>query len=103
MNSIIKNKAQALLLLVLMAGQLLGISGAHAADNLVYYHNDALGSPVAATDQTGNVLWQEEYKPYGKRLLKEANTSEASPWFTGKPEELKGRKLKGSVTNENHY
>ena len=87
MSTIKNTTAKALLLLVLMVGQLLGISGVHAADNIVYYHNDALGSPVAATDQTGNVLWQEEYKPYGKRLLKEANTSEASPWFTGKPEE----------------
>lgn len=58
-----------------------------AADNVVYFHNDALGSPVAATDQTGRVLWREEYKPYGKRLLNENQSADNKLWFTGKYEE----------------
>lgn len=31
--------------------------------SVVYYHNDALGSPVAATDEDGEVLWREDYAP----------------------------------------
>ena len=37
-----------------------------------YYHPDALGSPVAATDEGGNILWKEIYAPFGERILKQA-------------------------------
>lgn len=32
-----------------------------------YYHTDHLGSPVAATDERGELLWREQYRPYGER------------------------------------
>ena len=39
------------------------------ADRLVtYYHNDILGSPVAATDEAGELLWRETYRPYGEKI-----------------------------------
>ena len=70
-------------------------------EEIIYYHNDALGSPVVATDANGDVLWQEEYSPYGSRLLLESQESDCSSgtcipvesawdekqWFTGKLEE----------------
>ncbi|MFC1685296.1 RHS repeat domain-containing protein [Pseudomonadota bacterium] len=59
---------------------------ASAVERVTYYHNDALGSPVAATDAQGNVLWREAYEPYGKRLLKEDGGKE-EVWYTGKQEE----------------
>ena len=31
------------------------------------YHVDPVGSPIAATDQAGAVLWRESYFPYGER------------------------------------
>ena len=37
------------------------------SETVTYYHNDALGSPVAATDASGNLLWRETYRPYGER------------------------------------
>ena len=43
------------------------MSPAHAA-TVTYYHNDALGSPIAATDAAGALLWRETYRPYGERL-----------------------------------
>lgn len=50
-----------------------------------YYHNDILGSPVAATDQDGDLLWREEYKPYGERILNEQEAADNSRWYTGHP------------------
>lgn len=57
-----------------------------AASVVTYYHNDALGSPVAATNGAGEVIWREEYRPYGTRLLKEDEGTNED-WFTGKPHE----------------
>lgn len=34
---------------------------------ITYYHTDHLGSPVAATDERGELLWREQYRPYGER------------------------------------
>ncbi|RLA47969.1 MAG: hypothetical protein DRQ97_05135 [Gammaproteobacteria bacterium] len=70
-------------------------------EEIIYYHSDALGSPIAATDTNGDVLWREEYSPYGSRLLLESQESDCSSgtcipvesawdekqWFTGKLEE----------------
>ena len=36
---------------------------------LTYYHNDVLGSPIAASDQYGGLLWKEEYKPFGEKVI----------------------------------
>lgn len=57
-----------------------------AASVVTYYHNDALGSPVAATKGDGEVIWREEYRPYGTRLIKEDEGTNED-WFTGKPHE----------------
>lgn len=60
---------------------------AQAADRITYYHNDALGSPVAATSQTGQLLWRESYRPYGERLTNAPASANNRTWFTGKQEE----------------
>jgi RHS repeat-associated protein len=72
----------------MMVGLLLGccLSPAGATDTIIYYHNDALGSPIAATNAQGQVIWREQYKPYGERLVK-APESRNALWYTGKPEE----------------
>ncbi len=46
---------------------LLSIS-AFAGTEIIYYHNDLQGSPVAATDENGSILWKEDYAPYGTKL-----------------------------------
>lgn len=50
-----------------------------AAEVVTYYHNDHLGSPIAATDDTGTVVWQQAYGPWGLKLT--ANTDERG--YTG--------------------
>ena len=43
-------------LLLVLAGIL---TGAARADVITYFHNDISGSPVAATDANGRLLWKE--------------------------------------------
>src|SRR2546426_2656329 len=38
---------------------------ASAGEYVLFHHNDALGSPVALTDSSGNVVWRTDYEPFG--------------------------------------
>jgi RHS repeat-associated protein len=72
-------------------------------EQVIYYHNDALGSPIAATDKNGNVLWREQYAPFGSRLSHESREIDCDGeacmpvesswdeklWYTGKLEETR--------------
>lgn len=60
----------------------LGLHGTLAQAQTVYFHNDPAGSPIAASDETGNLLWRESYRPYGERMLKPATAN--TQWFHGK-------------------
>jgi RHS repeat-associated protein len=79
---------RAMQLLVLALFVIIGLSASHAwaINETTYYHYDALGSPVAATDASGKVNWREDYTPYGERIRKPTNTTNNN-WYTGKPEE----------------
>jgi RHS repeat-associated protein len=52
-----------------------------SAERLTYIHTDALGSPIAATDTSGNLLWREKYLPYGEKTLNQGNSTNL--WYTG--------------------
>jgi len=47
-----------------------------------FLHSDHLGSPVAATDIAGNILWRERYSPYGEKQLDPALNRDGEG-FTG--------------------
>ncbi len=69
-----------------LVGVLMGWSfAARAVETVTYYHLDALGSPVAATDASGNVVWREAYRPYGARINMEPAAANQSRWYTGHP------------------
>lgn len=71
-----------------LALSLVCASMANAAEQIIYYHFDALGSPVAASDATGNYyLWKETYQPYGARIQKQPNSVNNTRWYTGKPQD----------------
>lgn len=57
--------AQLLAAGLLLAGLLPAQAGQLVLDS--YYHNDHLGSPAAATDERGDLLWRAHYRPYGER------------------------------------
>jgi len=66
------------LLLALLSLQVQGV------ERVVHYHNDALGSPIAATDEQGRVVWRKSYAPYGQPIGPAAPNE---PGYTGKFEE----------------
>lgn len=41
-----------------------------AQETVEYIHTDALGSPVAITDQAGNVIGRATYQPFGETVEK---------------------------------
>ncbi|MCP4494114.1 MAG: hypothetical protein GY820_43450 [Gammaproteobacteria bacterium] len=53
---------------ILLIATLLISSQSLAVQTITFYHNDVLGSPVAATDENGNICWREDYQPYGEKL-----------------------------------
>jgi uncharacterized protein RhaS with RHS repeats len=55
-----------------------------AAGSVTYFHNDLAGSPVAATDASGQVLWRESWRPYGERLVNAPVASANTVWFTSR-------------------
>ena len=61
-------------------------SRTEANDSVFYYHRDHLGSTMAVTDQSGNIVQQVEYTPWGEVFLEKRNGSYFySPYlFNGK-------------------
>lgn len=43
-------------------------TGGTGGPETAYLHADHLGSPVAATDDTGAILWAEHFTPYGENI-----------------------------------
>lgn len=70
-------------LLTGLLGVLLTFSS-YAADYITYYHNDALGSPRVATDKNGNVVWGQNYTPYGKQTHQGDTGNSTVFSYTGK-------------------
>ena len=60
-------------------------SGTVAAQTTTYFHNDASGTPLIATDANGNVVWKENYRPYGERLDNPSAEFGNSIGFAGRP------------------
>jgi RHS repeat-associated protein len=65
-------------------GTLLFTAVAAAASTVTYYYNDLAGSPVVATNATGQVIWRESYQPYGGRTRNEPSSAENKVWFTSR-------------------
>src|SRR5262245_16631514 len=62
-----------------------GPLAAQTVETVTYYHWDALGSPVAATDEQGDLKWREEYQPFGERMERAPAARENRRWYTGHP------------------
>ena len=73
------NSITVVLLWLLMVGTVF------AVEQIIYYHSDALGSVVATTDENGDVLWRESYRPFGSRIDNTVSTKDNTPFYTGKP------------------
>jgi len=81
LKSTVTRMLLALLALFMLAGQ----TPAEVSETVTYFHTDGLGSVIAATDESGNLLWRERYRPFGNRLEKAVTTDEHALYYTGKP------------------
>jgi len=59
-------------------------------EHITYYHNNAVGSPLAASDESGAELWHESYDPFGSRQLEQPAGQGNDLWFAGKPQDSSG-------------
>src|SRR6266571_5679293 len=64
---------------------LLGVNPASATETVTYLHTDMAGSPIAATDSAGNVIWRENYRPYGERTKNQPASAGNRQFFHAKP------------------
>ena len=55
------------------------------AQTVTYFHNDAAGTPLLATDAAGAMVWKESYQPYGGKLNNQAAALGNRIGFAGKP------------------
>jgi RHS repeat-associated protein len=60
------------------------------ANTITYYHNDAAGTPLAATSSSGQVVWRESYRPYGERRTNSAAANGNDVWFTSRRQDESG-------------
>jgi RHS repeat-associated protein len=56
----------------------------NASESVSYIHTDAGGSPIAATDANGNVVWRESCRPYGERTQNQPAPASNWQFFHGK-------------------
>jgi RHS repeat-associated protein len=61
--------------------------GAQASTRITFLHSDATGSPVAATNEAGAVIWRKTYAPYGKASNKDGDNRIG---YTGHVEDQNG-------------
>ena len=58
------------------------------AGTVTYFHNDLLGSAVAATNASGQVVWRETYRPYGERLTNDSKAATNDVWYTSRRQDV---------------
>ncbi len=80
LSRVLRRLAQTSLLLTFVV-----VGAVASAQTVTYFHNDAFGTPVLATDANGNVVWKENYRPYGERMNNPPAEAGNAIGFTGKP------------------
>lgn len=55
------------------------------AETITFFHNDVSGTPMLATNASGNVIWKENYRPYGDKLNNQPASINNKLGFAGKP------------------
>jgi len=70
-----------------IAHLLIGASAnAAPSEETTFFHTDALGSIIAASDEQGDVIWRKTYDPYGNEVISTENGEEyEGQAYIGKP------------------
>ena len=82
--SINRTMRQLVSLIAIVLSMITFTSTVQATETITYYHNDLLGSPIAMTNESGQVIWKETYKPYGERVINDPESADNTLWYTGK-------------------
>lgn len=64
---------------------LIALAPARAEELISFFHNDVAGTPLMATDSGGNLLWKENYLPFGVSLNNQPASQANALSFAGKP------------------
>lgn len=67
-----------------------------ATEQVTYIHTDISGSPMAATDAAGTILWRESYRGYGERWMNQPASYQQNQWFHGKELDATGMQYFGA-------
>ncbi len=59
------------------------VGSVFAGEKVFFYHTDPVGTPLAITDDKGNVVWRKDYKPFGEDQST-TGTVENNKQFVGK-------------------
>jgi len=62
---------------------LMATTFAQADITTTYYINDALGSPIVEMDETGEVTWRKNYKPFGEEIEQGSDSANNRIGYTG--------------------
>ncbi|MEO5693241.1 MAG: RHS repeat-associated core domain-containing protein [Usitatibacter sp.] len=60
------------------------LAGSNVLAAVTYYHNDLLGSAIAATDESRAIVWKESYRPYGERIVKDESSADNDIWYASR-------------------
>lgn len=82
-GTMMKTLKQNLLIILSITVMLFTATGRAEILSTTYYHNDLLGSPIAATDENGDLKWTEQYRPYGERIQNDPAAEKNTRWYTG--------------------
>lgn len=72
---------------MIMLGMVLISGAAQSTEVTTYLYTDPLGSPIAGADENGDILWRENFAPYGRRERNEADPAEFDVGYTGKQDD----------------
>jgi RHS repeat-associated protein len=83
MNELLKRfRLLALFLLSALSFPLL--SAQQTTETLIFIHTDIAGSVIGQSNAAGNVIWRENYRPYGERTVNSSAAAGNRQFFHGK-------------------
>jgi RHS repeat-associated protein len=68
---------------LISAALILAFVGFASAEEVVFYHTDQVGTPLAMSDAVGQKVWEADYKPFGEEFAVDASR-ENDKRFVGK-------------------
>jgi len=58
---------------LISAALILAFAGFAGAEEVIFYHTDQVGTPLAMSDAAGQKVWEADYKPFGEEFAVDAS------------------------------